>query len=90
MHDAGRRLASAVLANETTTLDGAPVLVAGPWAKAPLPTVNPSYWMPGIFAALSEYTGDSRWKRAASTAVDLLRQVTDEGRLLPRLGSVVR
>jgi endoglucanase len=83
MHDAGRRLADAVLATEATTLDGAPVLVAGPWAMSTPQVVNPSYWMPGVFTALAGYTRDDRWQRAASTAVALLGETTDGGRLLP-------
>ena len=82
LHDAGRRLSAAVLDGETTTVSGAPVLLAGPWAKQ-RQVVNPSYWMPAIFTALGRYTDDDRWRQAATAAVRLLVQLTDNGRLLP-------
>jgi endoglucanase len=84
LHEAGSRLADAVLAHETTTVRGAPVPVAGPWALTTSPpTVNPSYLMPGVFTALARFTGDDRWQRAADTAVTLLAQLTGSGRTLP-------
>ena len=84
LHAAGRRLATAVLDGESTTLDGQPVLVAGPWAKAMSPpVVNPSYLMPDVFAALAHHTGDDRWQQAATFALTLLRQLTNDGRTLP-------
>ncbi len=90
LHDAGRRLADAVLDGESTTLAGDsvlagdPVLVAAPWALAMSPpVVNPSYWMPAVFAALGRFTGDDRWRQAAMAAVSLLVQLTGNGRSLP-------
>jgi endo-1,4-beta-D-glucanase Y len=85
MHRAGRRVAGAVLANESVTLpDGTPVLVAGPWAKStPRPTVDPSYLMPGVFEALGRFTGDERWNKAAAGAVALVADFTDNGQRLP-------
>lgn len=84
LHDAGRRLAAAVLDGESTTGAGGIVLVAGPWAKAKSPpVVNPSYLMPAVFAALGRYTGDERWRQAATTSVKLIGQLTDDGRYLP-------
>lgn len=84
LHDAGRAVAAAVLDHESTTLGGAPVVLAGPWAKQMSPpVVNPSYWMPAIFAALGRRTGDERWQQAASTAVQLLAESTGNGRSLP-------
>ena len=79
----GRRIASAVLAQESVTLpDGALLPVAGPWAKA-TGTVDPSYLMPGVFAAIGRLTGDDRWRRAAGTAVDMVARLTNGGRQLP-------
>ena len=71
LHAEGRRIADAVLANESVTLpDGAPLLVAGPWAKSTSPpTVDPSYLMPGVFDALARLTGDGRWTRAAAASI---------------------
>ncbi|MBV9164627.1 MAG: hypothetical protein JO342_00575 [Solirubrobacterales bacterium] len=85
LHGAGRRVAKAVIANESVTLaDGSPVLVAGPWAKSkPAPTVDPSYLMPGVFDALARFTGDERWKGAATASVQLIRRLTDNGGRLP-------
>ncbi|MGH3509471.1 MAG: glycosyl hydrolase family 8 [Nocardioidaceae bacterium] len=83
LHRAGRRIATAVLAHESVSVRGAPVLVAGTWATAPPATVNPSYWMPGVFRALAAFTGDKRWRAAATTAVRLVAQVTADGSRLP-------
>lgn len=84
LHNAGRRLATAVLDRESTTVDGKPVLVAGPWAKAMSPpVVNPSYLMPDVFAALAHHTGDERWQQASTLSLTLLRRLTNDGRTLP-------
>ena len=85
LNRAGRRVAAAVLTQETVTLpDGGPLPVAGPWAKltAP-PTVDPSYLMPGVFVALARLTGDDRWSRAADTAIALIGDLTAGGHRLP-------
>jgi endoglucanase len=84
MHADGRRIARAVLAHEVTTDSrGRPVVVAGPWAlKQPI-TVNPSYWMPGVFADIGRRTGDPRWSAMAEASVALARQLTDDGQRLP-------
>ena len=85
LHRAGRRVAEAVLANESMTLpDGAPLLVAGPWAKSVSPpTVDPSYLMPGVFDALARLTGVGRWRSAAGAAVAMIGEVTQNGLQLP-------
>jgi endoglucanase len=83
LHAQGRDLARAVLGHETVPVSGEPAVVAGNWATATPPTVNPSYWMPGVFTALGRYTGDGRWRQAAGRALDLLTQVTDGGGRLP-------
>jgi endoglucanase len=85
LHRAGRRVAGAVLANESIELPGgAPLLVAGPWARSASPqTVDPSYLMPGVFTALAAMTGDERWKSAAGAAVTLLDGLTSGGARLP-------
>jgi endoglucanase len=84
MNQAGRDLANAVLDGESVRLAGAPVLVAGPWAKSSMPpVVDPSYWMPPVFAAIARYTGDDRWSAAAGEAFRLLSTLTDHGRTLP-------
>jgi endoglucanase len=85
LHRAGRRVANAVLANESVTLPGGtPLPVAGPWARATSPpTVNPSYLMPGVFDQLAPFTGDGRWRQAAAGAIALIARLTRGGRLLP-------
>jgi endo-1,4-beta-D-glucanase Y len=85
LHAAGRRVAAAVLANESVTLpDGALLLVAGPWARSTSPpTVDPSYLMPGVFEALARLTGDGRWSGAGAAAVGAVADVTEGGRRLP-------
>jgi endoglucanase len=91
LHRDGRRVAEAILANESVTPPGgAPLLVAGPWATTTSPpTVNPSYLMPGVFEALGRLTGDDRWTRAAAFAVTVVRGLTDGGRRLPPDWAVV-
>lgn len=85
LHGAGRRVANAVIANESVALaDGSPLLVAGPWARSKSrPTVDPSYLMPGVFDALAHFTGDPWWKRAAGASVELIRGLTEDGGRLP-------
>lgn len=85
LHQAGRRVAEAVLANESVTLPGgAPLLVAGPWAKSTSsPTVDPSYLMPGVFTAIGRLIGDIRWTKAAGSAITLVADLTSNGLRLP-------
>jgi endo-1,4-beta-D-glucanase Y len=85
LHQAGRRLAAAVLAHESVPLpDGALLPVAGPWAvRGSPPTVNPSYLMPAVLEALAGLTGDSRWRKSALAAVTLVAGLTGDGRRLP-------
>jgi endo-1,4-beta-D-glucanase Y len=84
LHADGKRLAAAVLAHETSHLpDGTPVVAAGPWAVAAVATVDPSYWMPGVYDQLATLTGDQQWTRAAGGAISLLQQVTNNGKQLP-------
>jgi endo-1,4-beta-D-glucanase Y len=75
----GRRLAAAVLARETTTVAGRPVLAAGPWATGRPATLNPSYWAFPILRQLATLDGDPRWNALADTAATL----TSTGGALP-------
>jgi endoglucanase len=61
-------LGKAIMAHETASIDGAPLLTAGPWAVKPPVTVNPSYFSPAAFAALGAASGDGRWGRLAQSA----------------------
>jgi endoglucanase len=84
LHADGKKVAAAVLANETTQLpDSTPVIAAGPWAVGSVSTLDVSYWMPGVYDKLAVLTGDQRWSRASSGAVRLLQQLTDNGKQLP-------
>jgi endoglucanase len=84
LHQAGKRIAGAVLDGEIVDDAGAPVLVAGTWARdTSPPTVNPSYLMPSVLSALGTLTGDDRWAQLASTAVRLVGQLTSGGSTLP-------
>jgi endoglucanase len=83
LHREGRRIADTVFSQESVTLgDGAPLPVAGPWAKA-TGTVDPSYLMPSVFTGLAGLTGDDRWNRAAAASVAVVGTMTDGGRRLP-------
>jgi len=83
LHQDGQQLAHAVLANETVTHDGAPIPVAGPWALNAPYSVDPSYWMPGIYDGLAKLTGDQRWTQARSATVAVVSQLTGNGSSLP-------
>jgi endoglucanase len=84
LHADGRALASAVLQHETASdSSGRPLLVAGPWATADPVVVNPSYLMPSVFSDLAGLTEDDRWSALATTSVDLVARLTDDGQVLP-------
>lgn len=84
LHQAGLRLAAAVLRGETVPgQDGTPVPTAGPWANG-IPTVlDPSYWMPSIYMSLAHLTRDGTWNKMAGQVVRLTGQLTAGGRTLP-------
>jgi len=83
LHRDGQALAQSVLEHEVVSdAQGRPVLVAGPWAAA-TSIVNPSYLMPGVFAALAFLTSDDTWSALAESSTALLQSVTEDGRLLP-------
>ena len=67
-------LGKAILKKETASVQGTPVLTAGPWATTAPVTVNPSYFSPATFAALRAASGDSRWDGLATSS----RAITGE------------
>lgn len=69
---AATKMAAAVLGGETVTTTSGLLLAAGPWARTNPATVNPSYLVAGTADALSDYTGDNRWRSlaAGTTALD--------------------
>jgi endoglucanase len=92
LHADGRRLAASVLSHEVATVlshevatdtRGRPVLVAGPWALTAPVTVNPSYWMPGVFTDIGRRTNEPRWTAMADASVALAGQLTNDGAQLP-------
>lgn len=83
-HQAGRRVAAAVLADEVTIgPDGMPVLTAGPWATGDPASLDPSYWALPALTGLAGLTGDRKWQQLASAAVTLTSRLTNDGRELP-------
>jgi hypothetical protein len=80
---AGERIGGALLDSETSPVDGAPVLVAGPWARSSTPTVNPSYFSPRAYADLANAHQDSRWDDIAGTSRSIASGLTNHGMSLP-------
>ena len=76
-HADGRRIAAAVLAEETAKAK-ATMLTAGPWATGNPATVNPSYLAFPAIEALGR-----RWRGVRAGSLALVRSVTGGGRLLP-------
>jgi endoglucanase len=70
------RLSQAILMNETVTVDGERVLVAGSWAVADR-VVNPSYFSPCAFSTLQHATGDSRWKDVLRSSIHIVDTLTE-------------
>jgi endoglucanase len=59
------------------------LLAAGPWATGSPATLDPSYWMPAVFATIGHDTGDSRWNKLAAGSTRMLAVITSGGRELP-------
>lgn len=76
-------LGRAIMAGETVSSGGSPVLVAGPWArKAPI-TINPSYFSPATFAALGTATGDGRWGSLSASSRSIVDSLLQPPSRLP-------
>jgi endoglucanase len=73
-------LARSIMSVEVASVQGKPVLTAGPWAVTPPITIDPSYFSPATFTELHAASGDSRWAGLAASA----RSITSE--LMPRPG----
>lgn len=76
-------LGNAILAGETATFQGLPVLTAGPWARTQPTTVNPSYFSPATFEALRAATGDPRWGSLAASSRSIVGDLMKPPRRLP-------
>src|SRR5436190_7347319 len=77
------RLAGAIMDLETAVVEGQPVLVAGPWAKAAPYTINPGYLPPPAATALADITGDDTWRTLLQTGRRLTDRLTEHGQRLP-------
>jgi endo-1,4-beta-D-glucanase Y len=80
--DEGRRMARAIMAEETEVIDGKRYLVAGPWARR-RSIINPSYISPDAFEMFARATGDERWHEVLGTGLDAIAQLTSGGELPP-------
>ena len=83
-HQAGQKVAAAVLRQEVTTgPGGTPVLTAGPWATGRPASLDPSYWALPALTGLARLTGNQQWQQLADGAVALTNRLTASGRNLP-------
>ena len=76
-------MAAGILAAETWTVGGRPLLVAGPWARTAPFTVNPSYLAPGALSAVGRASGDRRWAAMTDASRAFLATITAGGGRLP-------
>jgi endo-1,4-beta-D-glucanase Y len=82
-------LGRAILADETASVEGSPVLAAGPWARRDPVTLNPSYFSPATFAALGAATGDGRWGSLSASSRSVSEVLMPgAGRLPPDWASI--
>jgi endoglucanase len=82
-HLEGRRIAAAVLARETVSAGGRPLVAAGPWATGNPATLNPSYWALPAYADLARTTGDRRWAQLAAAVPNIVVSMSSGGTALP-------
>jgi endoglucanase len=83
-HQAGQRVAAAVLAHEVIAgPGGTQILAAGPWATGSPASLDPSYWALPALTSLAQLTGNQQWQRMANEAVALTGRLTAGGRRLP-------
>jgi endoglucanase len=82
-------LGKTILANETASFQGSPVLVGGPWARKDPIVVNPSYFSPATFAALATATNQGEWGSLSATGRSVTELLMpDEGSLPPDWANV--
>lgn len=84
----GLRIGAAILDSETVEVNGEPVLVAGPWARANPPTIDPSYFDPRAYSLLAAMSGDPRWQQLLASSRGLLDQLSSTSPLPPDWASV--
>ncbi len=76
-------MGKAIMAEETASFQGADVLTAGPWARKPPITLNPSYFSPATFAALGTASKDGRWGSLSATSRTVTDSLMQGSTLLP-------
>lgn len=77
------RLGNAILHGEVATVQGEPVLTAGPWAITPKVIINPSYFSPAAYTALGNASGDGRWAALAATSRSIASKLMSGSARLP-------
>ena len=77
------QIGNAIMKEEVASVQGTPVLTAGPWAISPTVTINPSYFSPATYAALGAATGDRRWAELAASSRAITRTLMTGSLRLP-------
>lgn len=80
---AGKKLAEAIVEDETLDAGGARLLAAGQWATGSPGSLNASYWALPFLDDLADLTGDDRWSALHDDSLATIDHLTDSGRLLP-------
>ena len=62
------QLSKAIMDVEVASVQGRPVLTAGPWAVTPPVTIDPSYFSPASFLELRAASGDRAWGALAASS----------------------
>jgi endoglucanase len=83
LREQGVALGNDIMRVEVTSVGGAPVLTAGPWAVTPPVTVDPSYFSPATYAALQAASGDNRWAMVAATSLSITSTLMQAPSRLP-------
>lgn len=77
-----RRIATAVMEEETLAVQGGRVLVAGVWARDER-VVNPSYFYPEAYRRFGEAFGDPRWDQLVQGSLATIEQLASADSLPP-------
>jgi endo-1,4-beta-D-glucanase Y len=80
---AANHLAGAILSEETASVSGRPLLVAGPWARTSPMYINPGYMATPAMDALSRATGDHIWLSVADQGRRTISALTADDQRLP-------
>ena len=72
---AAQRLAAGIVAHDEETVAGRPVLLPGPWAAAPAPTIDPSYFAPLDMETLGSLDPGGNWAALAASSRALLSEL---------------